>query len=343
MHALVLEKYMKLVYREVPDPVPGDEDVLIRVKAVGVCGSDIHGMDGSTGRRLPPLIMGHEAAGIIEQTGKGVSTWKRGDRVTFDSTVYKLDDWYTRKGFYNLSDDRKVLGVATPDFKMDGAYAEFVAVPQHILCAIPEAVSFTQAAMTEPVAVALHAINLTEFTPDDTAVVVGAGMIGLFLIQLLRIKGITKLVALDIDPDRLDMAVRLGATQAINPSDGDAGEEIRSITGGRGADIGFEVVGTTKTIDTAITCIRKGASLTLVGNITPRVEIPLQAVVSQQLRLQGSCAINGEFPEVLELMNQGEIDTASLLSAEAPLKEGAQWFDRLYRKEKGLIKVVLIP
>ncbi len=343
MHALVLEDYMKLVYREVPDPVPGKGEVLIRVRAVGICGSDIHGMDGSTGRRIPPLIMGHEAAGTVEETGEGVRKWEKGDRVTFDSTVYDPHDWYTRRGLYNLSDNRKVLGVSTPEFKLDGAYAEYLAVPQHILYRIPEGVSYTQAAMTEPVAVAMHAINLTAFTEGETAVVTGAGMIGLFLIQLLRIRGLKQVVAIDIDPDKLEMALRLGASHAINLGDTDAGGGVRSLTEGRGADIGFEVVGLTETIATAIQCLRKGAALTLVGNISPSVEIPLQAVVGGQLRLQGSCAINGEFPEVLQLMEQGKLDTASLLSAEVPLSEGAEWFDRLYKKQKGLIKVVLIP
>ena len=339
----MLEEYMKLVYREVPDPVPGPGEVLIRVKAAGICGSDIHGMDGSTGRRLPPLIMGHEAAGTVEGIGTEVEDWKRGDRVTFDSTIYDEGDWYSRRGLYNLSDNRKVLGVSTPEFKLDGAFAEYVVIPRHILCRIPDGVSFTQAAMTEPVAVALHAVNLTEFGPDDTAVVVGSGMIGLFLIQLLKIRGAGCIVAVDIDPGRLETALALGAAHAVNPDKEDAGKAVRSLTGGRGADLGFEAVGTSDTLATAIGCIRKGATLTLVGNIAPRVEIPLQAVVSRQLRLQGSCAINGEFPEVLRLMDKGRINSSALLSAEVPLSEGAEWFGRLYRREKGLLKVVLLP
>ncbi len=343
MKALVLKAYNKLVFREVPDPLAGRGEILIRVRAVGICGSDIHGMDGSTGRRIPPIIMGHEAAGTIESMGEDVPDWKVGDRVTFDSTVYKQDDWYTRKGLYNLSDDRKVLGVSTPEFKMEGAYADFVAVPQHIVYRIPENVSFTQAAMCEPIAVALHAINLTPILPGDTAVVVGCGMIGLFLIQLLRIKGLRQIIAIDIDPEKLKLALSLGARHAFNPAMDNCDIKVRSLTDGRGADIGFEVAGLPQSIETAMACIRKGATLTLVGNLTPRVEIPLQTVVSQQLRLQGSCAINGEYPEVLQLLSEDKIDTAALLSAEAPLSEGAEWFDRLYKKEKGLIKVVLIP
>ena len=128
MKALVLEEYNKLVYTDCPDPDLADDEVLIKVEAVGICGSDVHGMDGSSGRRIPPLVMGHEASGVITALGTDVMDWSVGDRVTFDSTIYKLDDWYTRKGFYNLSDDRMVLGVSPGDWKKHGAFAEYVNV-----------------------------------------------------------------------------------------------------------------------------------------------------------------------------------------------------------------------
>jgi len=115
MKALVLEEYNKLVYKDFPDPDLADDEVLIKVEAVGICGSDVHGMDGSSGRRIPPLVMGHEASGVITGLGTDVKSWSVGDRVTFDSTIYKLDDWYTRKGYYNLSDNRMVLGVSITD------------------------------------------------------------------------------------------------------------------------------------------------------------------------------------------------------------------------------------
>ena len=160
MKALVLEEYNKLVYRDFPNPIVGDDEVLVKVEAVGICGSEVHGMDGSSGRRVPPLVMGHEASGVISELGKDVNGWSQGDRVTFDSTIYKLDDWYTRKGYYNLSDNRMVLGVSPGDWKKQGAFAEYINVPQHILYKIPEGVTFTQAAMVEPVAVAAHAVEL---------------------------------------------------------------------------------------------------------------------------------------------------------------------------------------
>ncbi|KPK84042.1 MAG: zinc-binding alcohol dehydrogenase [Bacteroides sp. SM23_62_1] len=343
MKALVLEDYMKLIYKDVPDPVIGPDEVLIAVKAVGICGSDIHGMDGSTGRRIPPLIMGHEASGLIVETGKDVRGWKTGDRVTFDSTIYRLDDPFTRKGMYNLSDGRVVLGVSTGEFKRDGAMAEYVSVPQHILYKIPDHVSFTSAAMVEPAAVAMHAIAMTPCTINETAVVFGSGMVGSFLIQLLKINGCGRIIALDVDDDRIDLALRLGATHGFNTRSQDIHKVIMELTGELGADIAFEVVGNSETVNAALKSIRKGGTLTLIGNLSPMIDIPLQFVVTRQIRLQGSYAIAGEYPIVLDLISRGRINTEAILSIEAPLSDGAMWFEKLYRKEKGLMKVVLIP
>lgn len=351
MKALVLNQYKQLDFQEMPVPKPAPNEVLIRVQAVGICGSDVHGMDGSSGRRVPPIIMGHEASGIIAEVGNDVREWATGDRVTFDSTVYALDDWYSRRGMYNLSDGREVVGVSTgpasadrPGFRRHGAFAEFVTVPQHILYRVPDNVTFTQAAMVEPVAVALHAVSLTPIQINDSAVVVGAGMIGLFVVQALKLAGCSPIIAIDLDDDRLTLARSLGATHTLNArTDTDVPAQVRELTHGRGADVAFEVVGANATINTAISCVRKGATITLVGNLTPTVEIPMQKIVTEQLRLQGSCAINGEYEASLALISSGQIDVGAILSAEVPLSEGAAWFDRLYNHEKGLMKVVLKP
>lgn len=350
MKALVLNQYKQLDFQDMPVPTPGPNEVLIRVQAVGICGSDVHGMDGSSGRRVPPIIMGHEAAGIIAEVGSDVHAWATGDRVTFDSTVYALDDWYSRRGMYNLSDGREVVGVSTgsapdrPGFRRHGAFAEFVTVPQHILYRVPDNVTFTQAAMVEPVAIALHALSLTPLELNDSAVVVGAGMIGQFVIQALKIAGASPIIAIDLDDDRLALAHKLGATHTFNArTDTDLPARVRELTHGRGADVAFEVVGANATINTAISCVRKGATITLVGNVTPTVEVPMQKIVTEQLRLQGSCAINGEYEASLALISSGKIDVGAILSAEVPLSEGAAWFDRLYNHEKGLMKVVLKP
>jgi threonine dehydrogenase-like Zn-dependent dehydrogenase len=343
MKALVLEEYNKFVYREWPKPEIAPDEVLVQVKAVGICGSDVHGMDGSTGRRRPPLIMGHEAAGVIVETGSEVVNWKPGDRVTFDSTIYPLDDWYTLKGLYNLSNNRMVLGVAPEEYKRHGAYADYVNIPQHILYMLPDEVTFTQAAMVEPVAVAAHAVELASVGWNDSVVVFGAGMIGLFVIQVLRSKGCGKIFAVDLEPEKLELAKKLGADFVLNPKRDDIKQVILAQTSDRGADTSFEVVGVEATVAMAIESVRKGGTVTLVGNLSPSVSLPLQSVVTRQLRLQASCAICGEYPAVLDMIARKEIDLESILSAESPLSDGAIWFDRLYKKEPGLIKVVLIP
>jgi L-iditol 2-dehydrogenase len=343
MKALVLKEYMQLVYEDVPEPTYGADEVLIEVKSCGVCGSDVHGMDGSTGRRIPPVIMGHEASGVIVETDPEVKKWRKGDRVTFDSTVYPLDDWYTRKGYYNLSDNRQVLGVSCEEFRRDGAFAERVIVPQHILYKIPDSVSFDQAAMTEPVAVAMHAVNLTPINKLDVALVVGVGMIGLFVVQILKLKGYSNVIAVDVSKNQLEMAEKFGADVILNANQDNIINEIQGHTENRGADIAFEAVGTTTTINSAIEGVRKGGSVTLIGNLSKEVELPLQSVVTRQIRLQGSCAIAGEYPEVLKLIGEGKINVDDMLSATAPLSEGAKWFERLYHKEPGLMKVVLNP
>jgi L-iditol 2-dehydrogenase len=343
MKALVLEEYNKLVYKDFPDPVIAENEVLVKVEAAGICGSDVHGMDGSSGRRIPPLVMGHEASGVVTSLGKEVLGWSVGDRVTFDSTIYQLDDWYTRKGLYNLSDNRMVLGVSPGSWKKHGAFAEFVNIPQHILYRIPDGVTFTQAAMVEPVAVAAHAVELTPLSWNDSAVVVGSGMVGLFVIQVLRARGCGKIIAVDLEEHKLRLAKELGADHTLNPNRNDISREVLSLTENRGADIAFEVVGSSEGVKTAIGSVRKGGAVTLVGNLSPTAEIPLQTIVTQQIRLQGSCAICGEYPAVLGMIARKKVNVDAILSAEAPLSEGASWFKRLYDKEPGLIKVVLKP
>jgi L-iditol 2-dehydrogenase len=343
MKALVLEEYNKLVYKNVPDPIIKNNEVMVQVKACGICGSDVHGMDGSTGRRKPPMIMGHEASGIIIKIGSDVNGWKVGDRVTFDSTVYPLDDWYTLNGHYNLSDNREVLGVSPGTYKRDGAFAEFIAIPQHILYRIPVSVSFEQAAMVEAVAVALHSINISEIKPGEKCVVVGAGMIGIFIIKLLKISGASEIIAIDSNPDRLSKATLAGANQAFMSDEENLQVKILELTNNRGADISFEAAGKSESVNTAINVLRKGGRTVLVGNTSPKIEFPLQKVVTSEIKVLGSCAIRGEYEAVLGMLESKKISVDDQISAVRPLSEGAIWFDKLYRKEGDLNKIILVP
>jgi L-iditol 2-dehydrogenase len=343
MKALVLEQYNHFVYTDFPDPGIGPEDVLIRVRSCGICGSDIHGMDGSTGRRIPSLIMGHEASGVIEATGSAVTGWKPGDRVTFDSMVYCGACWFCRRGETNLCDNRQVVGVSCADYRRHGAFAEYVVVPARVLYRLPDNLTFEQGAFVEPVSVAVHAINITSKNMGDIAVVVGSGMIGLLVVQALRAAGYARIYTVDLDQSRLDQSVQLGADEGLRSDQVDVAAEIRERTNGRGADVVFEVVGITPTIKLAIDATRKGGQVTLVGNLKPNVDLPLQSIVTREIRLNGSCGSKGEYEPSLDLIARGAIKVDPLLSAIAPLSDGAEWFGRLYKGEAGLLKVMLQP
>jgi L-iditol 2-dehydrogenase len=343
MNALLLTKYMGLELVEMPKPAIGPEDVLVRVAACGICGSDVHGFDGSSGRRIPPIVMGHEAAGVVAETGSNVMQLKAGDRVTFDSMVSCGACFFCRRGDPNLCDHRQVLGVACEEFRRDGAFADYVAVPQRIVYQLPDSLSFAHAAMIEPLSVAVHAVNLTPVKLGDTAVVAGSGMIGLLVIQALRLAGASRIIAVDIDDARLKLAAGLGATEQVNASTTDVAARIRSLTGGRGADVAIEAVGVTEPIAAAIASLRKGGALTLVGNSAPKIELPLQSVVTRQIHVTGSCASSNEYPACIELLSRGAIRVEPLISAKAPLAEGPAWFHRLYNREPNLMKVILEP
>lgn len=343
MKAMLLTEYKNLQVTDVEDPSVGPQDLLIQVRACGICGSDIHGYDGSSGRRIPPLVMGHEAAGVVTQVGAEVTGFQVGDHVTFDSTVSCGECFHCRRGEINLCDNRMVLGVSCGEYRRHGAFAELVSVPQHICYKLPEEMPFEHAALIEAVSVAVHAANRTPVSLGDTAVVVGSGMIGLLTIQAIRLAGCARVIAVDLDQNRLDAALSLGADVALKADEVDVAEEVKKLTGGRGADVALEVVGATATIDTAIECLRKGGSLTIVGNLAPRVEMPLQKIVTRELTLYGSCASCGEYPACIELMRTGAIQVAPLITATASLEEGPEWFSRLYAGEKGAMKVIIQP
>jgi len=342
MKALLLSKYRELQIADLPTPAAGAGEVLIRVGACGICGSDVHGYDGSSGRRIPPIVMGHEAAGRIAAVGAGVTGLVEGDRVTFDSTIYCGACGYCKRGEVNLCDHRQVLGVSCGDYSRAGAFAEFVAVPARVVYKLPESISFAEAAMLEAVAVAIHGVSLAKISAESTALVVGAGTIGVLTLQALRAAGCKRVLVSDVDETRLKMAKELGAADVLL-ADKDVVAQILQRTGGVGVDVAIEAVGRNETVNSAIASVRKGGTVVLVGNISPEVTLPLQKVVTRQIRLHGSCASAGEYPEAIALMASGAIRVKPLISAIAPLAEGPAWFERLYAREPNLLKVVLTP
>ena len=343
MKSLLLSEYNHLDVVDTPQPLPAADEVLIRVEACGICGSDVHGYDGGSGRRIPPIVMGHEAAGVVAALGAEVKDLAMGERVTFDSTVYCGKCEYCARGEVNLCNNREVVGVSCGDYRRAGAFAEFIAVPRRIVYSLPGSIPFEEAAMLEAVSVALHALRISPDPVGKTALVIGAGMIGLLTLQAARAAGCSRVFISDVDETRLELAKKIGAEEALHASGPELLAEIMQRTDGKGVDLVLEAVGRTETIASAIDCVRKGGTVTLIGNITPEVTIHLQKVVSRQIRLQGSCASSGEYPEAIELMASGKIQVKPLITAVASLEEGPRWFERLHSREPNLMKVVLTP
>ena len=348
MQALVLENARDLHLRDIPEPAVGPLDVLIKVKACGICGSDVHGYDGATGRRIPPLVMGHEAAGVVAKIGAEVHSFRIGDRVTFDSTISCGKCLFCSKGDVNLCDNRhgsRRLLQATTAPRRRG-FAEYVFLfPNTSSMVYPTRFHLRKRRSSRR----SQLLCMPRKSPAASSPAIQAVVIrrrhesDSWLSRRFQVYGCSKIIAVDLEESKLALARSLGADETMLATDPDLSAKLKASTEGRGPDIAVEVVGIQKSILTAIENVRRGGTVTLVGNLAPVVEIPLQTVVTRQLKLQGSCASAGEYRECIHLMDTGAINVDPLISALAPLSEGAEWFNRLYAREPGLMKVILQP
>ena len=343
MKALVLEEHSKLVYRDIDKPeIKNSDDVLIKVKAASVCGSDVHGLDGSTGRRIPPVIMGHEASGEIAETGSGVAKFKKGDRVIFNSTLFCGKCDYCLHGNVNLCDDRKVFGVSCEEYKIDGAYAEYIVVPERIVYPIPGKLSFEKASLIEPLSVGFHAVRMGELGINDSVLVIGAGTIGSFVIQSLKLKGAGRIIVSDIDDDKLEQAKIMGADYTINSLRTDFVEEALKISPS-GIDIVFDILGKESVTLKSLDSLKKNGKVVMVGLFDAKMAFPIQKITTWQYKIVGSYISSDEYPACLDLVESGKINLEPFVENYVPLSEAVSWFERLHKGEKGLNKVIFNP
>jgi L-iditol 2-dehydrogenase len=344
MRALVNTAPYKLDYvTDWPVPEYGPDDLFIRVKTCAICGSDIKGYSGKTGRRQPPIVMGHEAAGVVEAVGANVRNYKVGDRVCFDSTVYCLKCDYCLAGHYNMCSNRQVVGVSEGTYRRHGAMADYVVVPHWIAVKLPEKVSFAQAALVETASIGVHGANRTPLKLTDKVVVVGAGGVGLVALQAIKAKGAGRTVVTDLSPSRLEMALQLGADAVVQAGGPDLVGQLREALGDpEGADAVIEAVGVQATLDTALAITKRAGGLTLIGNVSPRAEFDLQSIVSREITLYGVCASNGEFGDTLDLVASGRMNVDPFISEFVKLEDGQAVFDRLYKGVEGNIRSVFV-
>ena len=317
-------KEQKLV--EVPLPtIEQPDEVLLKVKSVGVCGSDLHGYTGHSGRRIPPLIMGHEVTAEVVEVGEAVTGLPPGSRVAIQPVKFCGSCAQCLAGQQNLCEQRSLMGMHAP-----GAYAEYVTWPAANLFQLPHELSDESGALAEPLSVALHAVSLPHIRPGDTAFVVGAGPIGLLTLAMLKLTGVSLIAVSDASEARLEAARTLGAHVVINPTRQNPRQVLNEFTNGSGVDIAFEAVGLSATAQQTLEVTRNKGTVVWIGNNQRLIEIDMQAIVTRELTVLGSYGMNAEeFQRSLRLLAKGQIPTAQLINRRAKLSEGPWLFDEL--------------
>jgi L-iditol 2-dehydrogenase len=338
MRALVYRGPGEMPLEDRPDPVPGPGQAVVAIRASGICGSDVHGFTGATGRRRVGVVMGHEAAGEVIAVGPEVTSAKPGDRVVLRSILACGRCERCRHGQPNICEARRGLGM-----HLDGAYAERILVPEELLLPLPDTLSYEDGALVEPLAVAMHAVNITPFALMDFVVIIGAGAIGLLTLLAARQRGAGSIIVTDRDAHRLGVARMLGADQTIDVGLADPIAAIAAATHGRGADAVFEAVGIAATVGQSVAAARPGGHVTWIGNSAPDVELPMQQLVTRELTIRGAYGFVDEFEQAADALAAGWIDARRLIECVAPLEDGPDLFRQLAAGSLSTVKVVLTP
>jgi len=324
---------------DVPKPKIRNDEVLVKVKAAGICGSELHAYEGVSQRRTPPLVMGHEFAGEVTEIGKDVKDLKLGVRITVDPLKRCGVCTPCVRGQGNVCRNVKLFGLHT-----DGAFAEYVAVPALNCYVLPDYVSYEEGAMTEPLSVALRAVNNTDVKLGDTVVVIGAGIIGLSILKAARTAGAGRLIVTDIVDYRLDFAKTLGADITINSMTQDSVSRIMELTNGVGADIVFEAVGLEATVQQGINMLAIGGKLTVVGMMSKTMTLNVLSIVSRELQIRGSYAYaSDDFRRGFSYIVNRKIDVKSLITNVLPLEKIQEGFELMHEKKGKTLKIMLKP
>src|SRR5574341_1142540 len=338
MKALYYPAWDRLEIRDVDEPVPTFGEVIVKVAAVGICGSELHGFVTHAARRTPPLIMGHEFCGTVAAVGAGVTGYRPGDRVAVNSVIScgRCDECL--EGRSHLCRVGEVFGTKRP-----GAFAELCAAPASTLFPLPETVSSLQAALTEPLANAVHALSLTRLRFPSTVLVFGAGTIGLFVLQVGRTAGAFQVAVADVSDARLEVARRLGADVTCNPRKEDVVATVRGLTRGRGADVAVDAVGAAETRHAAVMATRPGGEVIWLGLHDDPTQVSGFAVVLGERRINGSFAVTPRDLRVaIGLFAAGKIELNPWVRT-FPLTEGVQVFRQLVSAPpQDYIKAILL-
>ena len=336
MKALMYRGPWKMPVEELDEPTPTAGKVVVDVQAVGICGSDVHGFTGNSGRRTPGIVMGHEFAGTISELGPEMEGYAVGDGVVvmpLYSVAAGVDPYPL-----NLSPHRRLTGM-----NEHGAYAQRVAVRAAQLFPKPAGLSWQRAALCEPMAVTLHAARITPINPMQKVAVIGAGPIGLLTMLAARLKGAGTVIVVDRSDHRLELAEELGADAVINVDGTDADAAIREMTGG-GVDVAFEAVGISSTARLSVEVTRNGGNITWIGNNARMIEVDMQSIVTREMSVRGSYGFDEtDFAAAIEALSSGRLNVDPLVEEIAPLEDGPEIFRSLAAGENDLVKIILKP
>jgi len=326
---------------DVEKPVPGPGEVLVEVKAVGICASDIHYFrDGRIGDVVvtEPLILGHEFAGVIAEVGPQVSNVNPGDRVAVEPAIACRKCDLCLQGDYNLC--RSILFCGTPPTQ--GALREFLSWPAHLVLPVPDSMTFAEAAMLEPIAIGVYAVDLAEPIRGRTVGILGAGGIGISIMQAARAAGCADVYVTDLVSERLAIAEKLGARRAFDASDPDVVKKIVSITGGRGLDVVFEAAGENQAVRQATEIVRPGG-LVLVGGIPREDSMTVTASVVRRkgLTIKLIRRSNDTLERAIELARADKLSPASLVTHHFPLERVADCIELARDRRDGVIRAVV--
>lgn len=343
MKAAVLERPGVIKIEELDRPSPGPGEVLVRIKSVGVCGSDIHYYrHGRIGAYVveKPIILGHESSGEVAEVGEGVSSLRVGDRVSLEPGIPCRKCVFCKTGRYNLCPD--VVFMATPP--VDGAFVEYVTFPEDFAFKLPDNVSFDEGALIEPLAVGVYASERAGVKPGLSAVVLGAGPIGLVTLQAAKAYGASPVVVLDISDFRLNMARKLGADFVIDSRDTQAIEKVLDAVGGGGADLVFEAAGAIPTIQMTTKIAKRGGKVVFIGlSAKDMVDYNVVEVSSKELDVLGIFRYANVYRKAIDMVSAGKIDLKSMITHHFPLERTQEALDLADTKKNEAIKVIVNP
>lgn len=330
MRAVVFHGPGDMRYEMVPKPVPKEGEVCIKVKFAGICGSDVEEYKIGSDRAIPPIIFGHEFSGEIVEVGAGVSKSRLGQRVSVNPMLYCGKCYYCQRGWINLCPYRRSIGrtLGVEKKRCDGAFAEYVCVPEFALVPLHEKVSFEEGALLEPLSVCLSAAKEGNFKKGENVLVIGAGPIGLMIVGLLRILGSGRIVVTDVFDSKLDVANRLGADHVLNVKDKPV-ESLLELVDNIGFDRVIVATGASSALKDSFKLVRNGGGIVLVGIIRKVVEVNPVEIVGRKLTIYGSYMFTNEMYEVMDYIAQGKLDVKGIITSICSLEEVPEVFKKL--------------